>query len=155
MSERGSRANKERRDVSGGEQQSGGPARSANKSFEPTFEAASEARRYAGEVLHDWDIAIPDDVLLLVAELAANAVRHARSHFELSLRLQSGSLLVAVSDADLAPPRPADPAPTAPGGRGLLIVSALATSWGWEPLPGGKTVWAAVHAASGQSGEQP
>ncbi len=141
--------------MSGVEQQSGGPARSANKSFEPTFEAASEARRYADEVLHEWDVVIPEDVLLLVAELAANAVRHARSHFELSLRLQSGSLLVAVSDADRAPPQLADPAPTSPGGRGLLIVNALATSWGWEPLPEGKTVWAAVHAARGQSGDQP
>ncbi len=135
--------------MSGAEQQFDDPARSANKSFEPTSEAASEARRYADDVLREWDVAIPDDVLLLVAELAANAVRHARTHFELSLRLQSGSLLVAVSDADCAPPELVDPLPTASGGRGLLIVNALATSWGWEPLPGGKTVWAAVHAARG------
>ena len=140
--------------MSGGDQQFDDPSRSANKSFEPTFEAASEARRYADRVLREWDVAIPDDVLLLVAELAANAVRHARTHFELSLRLQSGSLLVAVSDASCAPPELVDPMPTAPGGRGLLIVSALATSWGWEPLPGGKTVWAAVHAAR-PPGDQP
>lgn len=35
------------------------------------------------------------------------------------------------------------------GGRGLLLVDALATEWGTAPRPGapGKTVWAVVPAA--------
>lgn len=135
--------------MSAGEQQFGSPTRSANRTFESTPEAASEARRYAEEVLHSWDVVFRADALLLVAELAANAVRHARTRFILSLRLQTGLLLVAVSDTNRAPPERVEPTPTATGGRGLLIVNAVAKSWGWEPLPEGKTVWAAVHAPNG------
>jgi two-component sensor histidine kinase len=138
--------------VSGGEQQFGSPTRSVNKTFRSTPEAASEARRYADQVLHSWDVDFRSDALLLVAELATNAVRHARSRFMLSLRLQTGLLLVAVSDTNGAPPQLAEPTPTATRGRGLLIVNALAKSWGWEPLRGGKTVWAAVHAPTSASG---
>jgi hypothetical protein len=29
----------------------------------------------------------------------------------------------------------------APGGRGLLLVDSLASSWGWAPTPEGKRVW--------------
>ncbi len=132
-----------------GEQQFGSLTRSAKKTFEPTPEAAAEARRYADELLHRWDVAFADDVVLLVAELAGNAVRHAGTRFTLSLRLQTGSLLVAVKDANRAPPQLAELTPTAMGGRGLVIVNALAKSWGWKPVRGGKTVWAAVHAPVG------
>jgi hypothetical protein len=29
-------------------------------------------------------------------------------------------------------------------GRGLLLVEAMATSWGWLPSEGGKVVWATL-----------
>jgi hypothetical protein len=32
--------------------------------------------------------------------------------------------------------------PDALNGRGLVIVEALSTRWGWEPRDGGKVVWA-------------
>ncbi len=39
-------------------------------------------------------------------------------------------------------PEPQPPSTTREGGRGLLIVSALAKAWGIDPAPGGKVVWA-------------
>ncbi len=135
--------------MSGSEQEFDTSTRSIRKTFEPTPEAAAEARRYADELLHGWDAVFVGDVVLLVGELAANAVRHAATRFTLSLRLQTGSLLVSVKDANPAPPQLAELSPTAVGGRGLVIVNALSKSWGWKPVRGGKTVWATVHAPAG------
>jgi len=36
--------------------------------------------------------------------------------------------------------------PDALNGRGLVIVEALSTRWGWEPHDGGKIVWAELAA---------
>lgn len=81
---------------------------------------------------------LSDDVGLVVAELAANAVLHgqvAGRDFELRLDYDGrGSVRVAVSDTrgDKAPP----PVPgavdpwSAEGGRGLLVVAAVAEEWG-------------------------
>ncbi|MGH8987542.1 MAG: ATP-binding protein [Acidimicrobiales bacterium] len=129
--------------MSGGGHQFDDP-RSSCRAFEPTVGAATAARRYAGRVLSSWGVSCPGDALLLVAELTTNAVRHARTRFVLSLGLQEGVLRVAVTDTDRALPHLVEPKPTATGGRGLVIVNALSESWGWEPSPQGKTVWAAV-----------
>ncbi|MEU3630910.1 ATP-binding protein [Streptomyces fradiae] len=91
---------------------------------------------------------------VVAAELAANAVTHGRARgrgFRLTLineASDSGTLRVEVTDArgDRVPPSLATtPDPTAESGRGLLLVAALATRWGWEPdPPSGKTVWACL-----------
>ena len=54
----------------------------------------------------------------------------------------TGSLLVVVSDGSRAVPRPqGDLPPDVVGGRGLMIVERLATAWGSDPSPTGKSVW--------------
>ena len=80
----------------------------------------------------------------MVTELAANAVRHAASHFTVKVDRIDGEIRVEVSD--IGPGRPAvrSPEPTEPSGRGLRIVQALARAWGVVPAPPGevgKTVW--------------
>jgi hypothetical protein len=47
------------------------------------------------------------------------------------------------------------PGPDAEGGRGLLIVSALARSWGTEPLSAGKCVWFELGEVGATGTEQP
>ena len=47
---------------------------------------------------------------------------------------------VEVDDESDAPPILLNPAPDAPGGRGLLLVDSLASEWGWNPRDHGKTV---------------
>ncbi|MEU2117186.1 ATP-binding protein [Streptomyces sp. NPDC016459] len=122
--------------------------------FSSTPRGARLARRLALHQLHRWDFPYGSDtsetVALLVAELAANAVTHGRvpgRDCELRLSYTPGLLLqVDVSDTrgERRPPAaPADPAhaPDGEGGRGLLIVGALASRWAvLDRVPVGKTV---------------
>lgn len=81
--------------------------------------------------------------LLLVSELATNALRHAGTEFEVAVRPTATGVRVAVSDD--SPVRPEErrrlPGPDSEGGRGLAIVERLAARWGVEGDPPGKTVW--------------
>jgi anti-sigma regulatory factor (Ser/Thr protein kinase) len=92
---------------------------------------------------------------LIVAELAANAVRHARvpsRDFRLLLYAVGDTLRIEVTDTcgDRLP-RVQHPAPDADSGRGLLLIDALAARWGVTegPTPR-KTVWAEVPRWSAQ-----
>ncbi|RKN44010.1 ATP-binding protein [Streptomyces hoynatensis] len=93
-------------------------------------------------------------VASITAELAANAVAHGRvpgRDFTFGLRLSAGLVRIEVSDArpDRFPPATAGllrpPAPESAGGRGLLVVDALADRWGCTVADARvKTVWAEV-----------
>ncbi|WLW51312.1 ATP-binding protein [Streptomyces sp. YU58] len=94
-----------------------------------------------------------EHVTLVVAELAANAVRHGRVRgrgFRVRLVLCGDVVRVEVMDARAEQlPTPAGESTAQEsdeGGRGLLLVGALAEKWGVEPRPDGiyKTVWAKV-----------
>lgn len=78
---------------------------------------------------------------LLVGELVANAVLHTGAPARL-LVTYDGAVRVEVTDASARPPvlLPAGLDDTA--GRGLRLVDALASGWGWQPGEDGKTVWA-------------
>ncbi|MFE9763627.1 ATP-binding protein [Streptomyces sp. NPDC005808] len=87
---------------------------------------------------------------LVVAELAANAVRHGRVRgrdFRVRLVLREDVVRVEVADgrADRLPVLQ-ESSDGEGGGRGLLIVVALAERWGVEPREDGtyKTVWAEI-----------
>jgi anti-sigma regulatory factor (Ser/Thr protein kinase) len=93
-----------------------------------------------------------DAITLVVAELAANAVLHGRvpgRDFELRLTYDrpAGLVRVEVSDTHQGHPRLSESAvqPSADadsGGRGLLLVEAVAARWGVDGRTGpGKTVW--------------
>ncbi|MEU6902274.1 ATP-binding protein [Streptomyces virginiae] len=97
-----------------------------------------------------------EDAAQVVAELAANAVTHGRVRgrdFRLALLLTQGpTLRIEVSDTrrEFAPPV-ACQAPDAEveSGRGLVLVSALASRWGTDLGPAPlKTVWAEIDVAS-------
>ncbi|MFB7411613.1 ATP-binding protein [Streptomyces sp. NPDC056202] len=125
--------------------------------FTSTARGARLARRLVAVRLDEWGVAYGtcahETVVLVAAELASNAVRHGHvpgRDFRLSLRVAVGLARVEVSDtrAERVPPRPGELSGPRPklgdGGRGLLLVDALAERWGWCPRPGapGKTVWA-------------
>jgi anti-sigma regulatory factor (Ser/Thr protein kinase) len=115
--------------------------------FAATVAEVGAARRFAGAAVVAWDV-VADDVVLLVGELAANAVCHAGSDFEVSVEQVGGAVLVEVTDASPIPPRMASLLTHAVGGRGLLIVDRLARAWGFRPTAeGGKTVWAELPTA--------
>ena len=102
------------------------------------------ARLYAWETVSGWGQA-PDDAVLVVGELAANAVRHARSEFTVALSRTRDAVLIEVADPVSDPPVFVPPPANAIAGRGLLIVDRLSRSWGTRPLDdGGKAVWAEI-----------
>ncbi|CAA9313518.1 MAG: Serine phosphatase RsbU, regulator of sigma subunit [uncultured Frankineae bacterium] len=85
----------------------------------------------------------PDDAALLVTEVATNALRHGGPGVDLWVRRPAaGGLRVELIDGRSdALPQARQPGPDAEGGRGLLIVGALARAWGSERLSAGKCVW--------------
>ncbi|TNY35929.1 ATP-binding protein [Thermomonospora catenispora] len=99
-----------------------------------------------------------DDVLLVLNELAANALRHTRSgkaggRFTVEIRRAPDEVTVSVTDQG-GPTEPRmrpladsdDPDALAESGRGLLTVAALAASWSWTGTPASRTVHAVFTA---------
>jgi anti-sigma regulatory factor (Ser/Thr protein kinase) len=79
---------------------------------------------------------------LLTSELVTNAVRYGGSRAVLEAHLPGGSLRVSVADENPALPVVGTaPDLTAESGRGVLLVSNLASRWGVEQLDAGKAVW--------------
>lgn len=104
------------------------------------------ARQFVDEVLHRWqrDGSI-DRVSLIASELVTNAVFHARTEITIELRAEDGAIHLEVFDRGPGRPVFLDSAPNVPGGLGLPIVEALASSWGTHRRDGGgKAVWAEV-----------
>ena len=104
------------------------------------------ARQFVDEVLHRWqrDGAI-DRMSLIASELVTNAVFHARTEITVELSAEDGAVHLAVFDRDEGRPTFLDHDPEIPGGLGLPIVEALASSWGMRMQDGGgKAVWAEV-----------
>jgi anti-sigma regulatory factor (Ser/Thr protein kinase) len=78
---------------------------------------------------------------LLVSELVTNAVLHAGTYIVVEVRVDDVRVRVAVKDLSAAFPQPRVAADDASGGRGLQLVEALSSSWGWDLTAGGKSVW--------------
>ena len=81
---------------------------------------------------------------LLTSELVTNAVKYGPPDGSITVRAtnESGVLDVSVSDESHRRPELRTPDPSEVGGRGLLMVDALASDWGVRLHPGdGKSVW--------------
>ncbi len=113
-------------------------------------ESVPTARRFIRETLRGQPVELVDTVELMVSELAANCVLHARTDFEVAVSLQD-RLRIEVRDDSGAHPELQSPAPEDRSGRGLRIVQALADSWGIAWAPSGKTVWAVLELPSSRS----
>ena len=113
---------------------------------EPT--ALRVARRFVDETLTDWGLGPAcDDARLIASELSTNAMLHARTDFRVTLRSDGrGHLRIEVRDGTGPMPTPVTPSQDATSGRGLVLVDALATSWGTRVDGDGKVVWAEVHS---------
>lgn len=116
--------------------------------------APGQARR---RVLGVLDGALPSgvagDVGLLVSELVTNSVRHSRvgdGAIGVELLLLAGLLRLTVSDpGGGSVPQLAASGPERPGGLGLVLVDAIASSWGVIHEPDGVVrVWCEIRLDS-------
>lgn len=98
------------------------------------------APRRAREALAGLDAiqSVRDDALLVVSELATNAVMHSGcaegEEFELSAEQRDGCVRIIVRDPSHrgGEPRRRAPDPSRPGGMGLAVVEQVARDWGAE-----------------------
>lgn len=102
------------------------------------------ARHFATEAIIDLGAEeAAAEAQLLVSELATNAVVHAGTGIRLTVMREGDCLRIEVRDDDpTVPPVPSTmPPETATGGRGILLVDALAREWGVNANEKGKTIW--------------
>ena len=106
--------------------------------------AASQARGHVAAIC----AGLPDETVytarLLVTELVSNAVLHGRGTVVLTVAREPAGVRVEVHDESPRPPVVLHRSPMAEHGAGLRLVSAMAGSWGTEPLADGhpgKRVW--------------
>ena len=117
------------------------------RGFVAGIEQVRTARSFAQGALGAWGLE-SSEVVLVVSELSANAVRHAKSAFILALSFTGTTLTVEVTDASPALATMARRPDDGTSGRGLLIVDHLARAWGSHPTGSGKTVWAELDTRS-------
>lgn len=117
-----------------------------DEAHEPTVTATAEVRGTVRALLAQWRIVgtAAEDILLVVHEMVANVVDHARTPFRLAVKLCGSFVQVSVRDCSCRPlvVRPLDLEATR--GRGLRMIGAIADRWGCQEQSDGKTVWAAI-----------
>ncbi|MCB0919505.1 MAG: ATP-binding protein [Actinobacteria bacterium] len=112
--------------------------------------AASKAREELKRTIEQWGTSCSmDDLLLIVSELVTNAFRYGKGPVAMHLAIEDGHVLIAITDNETKKvPVPGIADDDQPTGRGLRLVTATASQWGWQKLPGRKVVWAQVPIAA-------
>ncbi|RZS91015.1 signal transduction histidine kinase [Motilibacter rhizosphaerae] len=113
---------------------------------EPADTAVSTARSFAARQLSGWGVGAGTtaDVVLLTSELVTNAIVHGQPPVQLRLRRTPSHVVLEVRDSAAYYPRLLRPTTEDEHGRGMQLVSLLASHWGTRPTPGGKAVWCLV-----------
>lgn len=117
------------------------PARHLSLTAGPA--AASAARRQVEAAILAWGVRIDVSVAtLLTSELVTNALRHETGHsIGLGITVTAGMLRVDVHDTSSVLPALLEAPVDAEEGRGLMLVSSLATDWGYHRTARGKVVY--------------
>ena len=124
-------------------------ARRRSEVFLPLPAAVQAVRRFVRCTLQVWgEPQLTPDAVLLVSELASNALQHAGTPFRVSLAQDGAALRIAVEDVEVGQPDGRAAADDDENGRGMSIVTAVATSWGTERSERGKVVWAELTTAT-------
>ena len=121
------------------------------------------ARDFTTDTLLDWDLrGLIQDATLVVSELVTNALRHGaldgddgirHDRPELILWARAGYLVCVVIDSSASPPVRVPAGLAREDGRGLQVVQALASRWGWSMLGvHRKAVWAVLDGAETAAG---
>ncbi len=110
--------------------------------FEGRFTIHAEHPAYAGQIirstLNGAHGDVVDDAALLTSELVAHAMMHSGAEPQLFIDTREGHIYVEVRDAEVKP-RQLDRVRL--HGWVLLILNALACSWGAESRSDGRVIW--------------
>lgn len=115
-----------------------------------TPESAGIARCHVKAALEYNDLGdYTEDALIIVSELVTNAIKHADGDSEkiivVLMRVHNPDVIgVVVKDSSLYPPVKRRVSANSERGRGLHIIEALSSHWGWNPEEGGKEVFAVL-----------
>jgi GAF domain-containing protein len=141
----------------------------------PELQSVGRARATLAQLATEWGCPeeLIQDARVVLSELMSNGILHARTELQVLVSpLRGGGLRVEVHDGSSLPVVPPlefpeaaaslldEPSPAklledhwlspAATGRGLSMVAALASTWGWSPdAAGGKVVWAELGAGEG------
>jgi anti-sigma regulatory factor (Ser/Thr protein kinase) len=118
-----------------------------HRSLQPAPISSRIAREFVRQVCREWGMGedVCDEAALVATELVANVVDHAGTRCVITVSRDDSRLRIEVEDFYPCPvPTSLHVDPTAPRGRGLLVVAGLSTEWGVRDLPNGKTVWAVL-----------
>lgn len=119
-------------------------ARPKRRAFPGRADQITRARDFTKRALGTSPVA--DDAVLLVSELATNALEHTSTgnggQFEVTIYRNETSLLIGVTDNGSAKaPEPGPLDPESETGRGLGLVELVAHRWGHCGGKHGRTVW--------------
>lgn len=115
------------------------------RTFPGTPASVGETRRFVGSLFAGTPHL--DDALLLISEVAANAVRHTRSGaggtYAVTVQCRGPRLRVEVQDQGGVGtvPAPRRPSLHEEGGRGMALLDNYAHAWGREVAASGTVVW--------------
>ena len=107
--------------------------------FEPEASTPRAARREFTRRFDEHPCLEP--LLLCLSEVVTNAVLHARTGVSVRAVEVGLTIRVEVADGSRVKPVRRSFAEISPTGRGLHLLDRLATSWGIDLSPRGKTVW--------------
>jgi len=117
--------------------------------FDDSPTSVAAARRFVAEALVlGGRPELAPKVSLVVSELATNVIRHARTPYDVEVRVD-GDLWVAVTDTGPGTPVRRRVDIESRTGRGLAIVESLCTEWGVESRAPGKRVWCSIEGENG------
>ncbi|MDX2706888.1 SpoIIE family protein phosphatase [Streptomyces sp. PA03-6a] len=118
------------------------PDRHATWDLAGAPESVGRARGLVTRKLAEWDLAeLEFTTELLVSELVTNAIRYGSPPVRLRL-IRDRRLICEVGDGSSTSPHVRRALETDEGGRGLYLVSQLASLWGTRYHARGKTIWA-------------
>lgn len=104
--------------------------------------AVPTGRRAARTALAGGPPEVVDAAELVVTELLTNALLHGAAPVRLVVAMEGEQVRLEVSDGSHVLPVRLLTSTDGMTGRGLALVDALAETWGVEPTPDGKTIWA-------------
>jgi anti-sigma regulatory factor (Ser/Thr protein kinase) len=117
---------------------------SPERAFANEPDGVREARAFVADVLQSADPNARDAAVLMVSELATNAVVHTTSPFTIGIDRSDHEVRISVTDQGDGTPRLRRAAASDTDGRGLGIVDACSIEWGVDQRPDSKTVWFTV-----------